>query len=736
MVNNVKQDNIRYSFYHISIGQVFIDEPIGFRDDDMEYSRNREYHGVFTLFSNNLEFYAESRAIIKTFYDTYGINGILNLKKEVFGQDETTPNKMIWTIEYEGFLDFTTYTLTEHKATCKFNSSGLANLFKNRESIELEIERTDDLNGNVITEINKESVALSDRDILSVDQSILTSETIMFDVTNGAGLSYYTPIQTEISSQNDDFNEVSVLHFTSTANNFFWVRNSVVSTTLTVDIDLEISSTELGGVPSVSTMKIRKYNWDGAVYNFVAEYDVYDRDNIPNPASPNTISVSQEITLGLDDSLATVFTNTNSYTTLSSLSIKTSEKTTYITNSNDYKFVFVYELLDKISTIISGKTNSFYSEYFGRTALGYSSDGEGALMGFISGLWIRNFSKDADRYKSPLISWKDINTSLNSVLNVGFGVEKIGFREKAVIEDVKYFYQDVVTVVLPNKVKDISRTVYRDLFFSELEFGYNKSGGYEREMGLDEPNVKSSFSTFITAIKNKYTKISKVRSDSYGKEFARRKPQDKFPTDDTKYDEHNWFLDIKDTIGVYTEKLWADRFAKAPTGIFSPETITGAWFSPLNNLLRHSWWFSSGYEKNLGDATSFSSSNGNSEMSTQLIGGRDLKENGSILNYDLDRPRLLPQLIKFNHELDRSIRNQLKGKTTINGREVPNSYGLVEFINDEGIKETGYLKSVKPEGIGQWEIIKYNTVARKSIVVPKTVYASVELFDTDIVTVN
>ncbi len=46
---------------------------------------------------------------------------------------------------------------------------------------------------------------------------------------------------------------------------------------------------------------------------------------------------------------------------------------------------------------------------------------------------------------------------------------------------------------------------------------------------------------------------------------------------------------------------------------------------------------------------------------------------------------------------------------------MPNAYGLVEYvINDSGVKEQGYLNSVKPNGVGEWEVIKFNNITRRS----------------------
>ena len=715
-INNEYNDRVRYTFYHESIGNVEIAEPIGFNDDDLEYSRNKDYHGIFTLFSNSLEFYDESYDIIRTFYDTYGIIGRLQLKKEVLEEDTSQVNTMLWVEESNGFLDFTTYVREERKITCRFNSSGLSEIIKSRESIEIEIDRTTTLDGSIIPSITKNLVTLTGRDTLILDQSIING-TQIFDTTDLHGIKY-TPLTEVLGQEHDDFSEVTNNDPSIVGtNNFFWVH-SQLEATINVSISAIASSIPSGATypadPYVANFHIEKWNWNGANYNFVQTYNLGDLLLGTTNAHYN---YSVDIPLALNDSLMFVYESSNAYTTLTKLDIDTSESTSYIAPTAKNPFVLAHELLNSVVNIITDKSDAIYSEYFGRTNLGYSSLGIGAMTGFISGFWLRNFNSGADRYKAPLISWKDLISSFDAILNIGFGVEKFGRKEKVVIEDKKYFYQNIVAIKLPNQINNVSREVNADGFYNEVEIGFSKSGGYENSTGLDEPNGTSKFSTFINITANKYSKVSKVRGDSNGKEGARRKPQIEFPAEDTQYDDYNWFLDIKESGGNYTEKLWDDRFAKEPTGIFSPNTLTGLYFSPINCMLRHSWWFTQGFERNLYEYTRFASSTANSYMSTQLIGEPEYRENQNIINFDFERPKFIPEKIKFQHVVDSDIKKLLKGKTLINGREVPNVYCLIEFINEEGKTEQGYLESVKPNGLGEWELIKANTQVRRSQVI-------------------
>jgi len=54
---NTRENIVRYSFYHDTIGNVVIEEPKGFREDNSpEFARNTKYDGIFTTITSNLQF--------------------------------------------------------------------------------------------------------------------------------------------------------------------------------------------------------------------------------------------------------------------------------------------------------------------------------------------------------------------------------------------------------------------------------------------------------------------------------------------------------------------------------------------------------------------------------------------------------------------------------------------------------------------------------------------------------
>ena len=83
-------------------------------------------------------------------------------------------------------------------------------------------------------------------------------------------------------------------------------------------------------------------------------------------------------------------------------------------------------------------------------------------------------------------------------------------------------------------------------------------------------------------------------------------------------------------------------------------------------------------------------------------------ENGNIGNSELEKARYVSEIIEFEHEVDFFVSQMIYGRSTILGKEIPNVYGRVEFINENGDPEKGYLLSVKPNGKGKFKILISN----------------------------
>ena len=351
--------------------------------------------------------------------------------------------------------------------------------------------------------------------------------------------------------------------------------------------------------------------------------------------------------------------------------------------------------------ILTGFNNKFPSSWLGRKERGYSQDGFGALIGFVSGLWMRNFKENTDNYKSPKLSLKDGLESISNCFNLGYGVETINNVEKLVLEDISYFYREEIVGSFTSQTNNYKFNIDPKSLYSRLEFGYEKGSESEQQMGLDEPNIKSQYITPLSNSSNKFIKFSKIRADEYKLESLRRKPQEFYPNESLSGDEDNWFLDLKrsNEVGVEFEQVqWEDRLEEEPTGIHSPDTFRSMLFTPRAILFRMASNFKSGIYIFKDKFINFISSSSNRNLSMRFIGeSQAYKESDNFLISELSRPIFKSEIVEFTHPWSDDIEDLIFGKTEViinnQKRLVPNYFFKMEFKDDKGeIKRGYYLK--------------------------------------------
>lgn len=738
-------NRVRYTLQSDGFNSTTIPEPIGWRSDEKEYARHKKYHGIITKFSNNLKFIDSAAVFIDLIRDIKGINAEIRMIR-----DEKHPTTDKWTRTYDGYLDMSTYKKENGQVSMKFNASGLEKALKSRESEKVEIERTETIDGVPIDPLQTKNLFLDGRRIFLKD---------VFDITNAentANMSTQTngntrgetvgvplhivnrsheEVQSIIPNTIIGDNNHQITADGTTGNMFFAVSQRSRSLRIKFDLEFDVKITydDLNFYNFYVVLSTYK---DGNNYNLKSNNVLlhFDDDDYGNGSTSNhVVSFDETIDILEGESLALQFHhsmdgqnghsahfNSKCFNIVCPMII---EENSFFEPSNT-KVVMAHELAERLITINTNRTDAFYSEALGRTDLGYNADGvnTGAMTGFAHGHWVRGFDKlplpepetsatpeVVNKYKGFTTSFKDFMENESVTWNLGMGVEKIGFKEIIRIEKLEHFYNNNVTIKLPFQVKKVKRSEASKQYYSSIEVGFAKGGEYEEAMGLDEYNAQSTFTTAISSLKQVYKIISKYRFDSYGAEFARRKPKTDNNTEDTRYDTHIFGFDVKRSINnSYLLRKWSDDFAQQPIGVFSPETAFNLRMSPLNMMLRHGWKISAGLTKYLTKYIRYSSSTANSALTTQLYGGNEYTENGNVINSELERARFVPEWIEFEHVVDFELIKQIEGTTIIAGKKIYNFYGLVEFINENNKIEKGYLFSLKPNGSGKWKLLKAN----------------------------
>ena len=722
-------NRVRYKLFNKDLGTKTIVDPIGWEDDNKEFARNMEFFGIVSNFSNNLTFVKNGADYINYCLDNYGINAEIKLMRE-----ELDPQTDVWTEVYSGFLDLSTWSIEKRQVKVRFNSGGIEKLLKARESQLVEIDRPKSIDDVEISPISEISLLVKSQSLPLVSNwksEINTPDNVSFMVEeskDGAtgSMTCGVPFPTE---ENPLTEAESILAGTfikqrdhsggvtyGMVGQMFY-NNSTKDRNLHIEINLNAFFLFQPLRVDWCTFAVQMVVYGGGTnYVVLEKYPLFFMPNesvmtafnqqqifFPPLVQDRTLLAGQSLGLVCETryDLKKYFPKQNASITTALTGVAGSilvKEGSTSENSNSQAFLY-YDLMHQLSKIATNENDSFKSSLL-----------KNWLLGVTHGFFLRNFSKyplttgeNVNQFKPLTTSFKDAFQSLDAILPIGLGIEKIDNKEKIVVESLDYFFSNNVTIELPNQVSNLKRSVAIEYFYSNLFFGSEADFEYEEISGLDEFNTKTSFTTIISRIKKSYEKLAKYRFDGTGKELCRVQQASIDSTKDTKYDTNIWVLDLKLTQNenTYEEKSWWDYYAEKPQGIYSPDTSTGFYFTPRNCLKRHGKFLAVGLEKNQSDSILFSATDGNSQLILESE-----KESDPILNSSLDKKIFSPQWITFDHEVDFNIMRKLQGTTVIGGVEIKNFYGLVSFINEAGNVEKGFLFSCKPEGAGQWKLLK------------------------------
>jgi len=741
-INHGYIDRVKYILECEQFGdKVTITEPIGWNEDRKEFARNTDYDGIVAKFSNSLKFIADGADYISLAYDLYDVMAKIKLTKY-----DRHPRTDKWVRSYWGYLDLMTRKKEGKQLSVKFNSGGLQEDIKSREDESVEIDRLNTISGLPINPIDEKEVNLPGRRIfLKSKWEVKPSENdVSLTVFSNNGSTRSESIGVPMAYTSNSHEQGQFVIQDSRGDEVNGTTGMMFLANFDRTRDITIKSSGFSFKPKIteSDWQWAHFNFSLSIYENGTDYNLKQRIDIfrageGSTTMPNLWNINNKtitipdfnipITVNEGESIALEFlikadlknftlARARFYVEVSAITGSLFAEEDSHFDASKAKCYLAHDLLNQLTSICANKNKVFYSDYFGRTDLGYTTDGPGAYVGMTHGFAVRGFTKlplpdpvngVENLYKPLTTSLRDALSSLKSVLNIGVGIEEVNGKERLRIEEMSYFYNNNITIKLPNQVKNVNRITATEYYWPSVEMGYDNGYNNEEAQGLDEPNGQSNFTTFINKGKNVYSQISKYIGSAYAMEFTRRKPLAKFPTEDTKYDTDVFLLDLKPGNNILEQRKWQDDFDKAPTGIFSPETATNLRFSPFNMLLRHSWVLASSLVKFATEKIRYGSSTSNSQLKTQLIGGNEYAENGDIINGELGKARFVSEWIEFEHECTFDIMQQVQGTTKINGKEIQNFYGTVLFINEDNQFEKGFLFNLKPNE-QKWKVLKSN----------------------------
>jgi len=388
-------DRVKYELYNELEGTIVIQEPEGWENDDKELSRHKEYHGIFPKFSNSLKFVSSGADHINFIDYVQGINAEIRLTRF-----ERHPDTDVWTEIYTGFLDLSTKETEDRKVSVKFNSGGLEQSLKSRESEQIEIDRLTTIDGMPLPALEPKTVKLQGRRIFLKTRWQLkapndsVSAYVYSDDGNTRNNSVGIPFQ--MTNQSHE-NAHSVLVQSdghegagSTGMMFFAVsdRQRLLNIRLNFTVKINVDQEDIDW--AWFNINLTKYA-NGINYNVVSRVQLFSLPdkNAVFAAHGRTFSVSYEgqVIVNIGESLAIEALEKSDLggpgfaelrITMSDMKGEMAMDEDSFFEPSDCKFVLAHELADRLIAINTNKSGVLYSEFLGRTDIGYQRDGEAA----------------------------------------------------------------------------------------------------------------------------------------------------------------------------------------------------------------------------------------------------------------------------------------------------------------------------------------------------------------------
>lgn len=694
-MNNIPQlyNLIEYELSCPQYGKpLIIEEPVGWNNDLVNIKRSTTNFSIVTVYNLNFEFILSGATYIKEVYKAFGLQAQIHLKKRVIH-----PTKQEVVLQYNSILDGYSYTSEGQKVKINTLESEIVNQIKGYGSEKVEINRTTSIDGVYIGNLDTKNTIIEGKQILLVSkwESNRQSQRINHMGSNNNEsiallLDAPTLSDEQAADVTDQFITDGGLGFPddgSVAACFYSIADKDTTFNLELDVGLTLDAVQEDGTTHIingmehMTSRLYLYIYEDKSDIGLSQHEYFGRELLASSTTginEQTINFyerkERSILKGQSWQLAV---RSVSYGDANDLRVVKNKSNIVLTEdsfaeASTTETILPFELFERLLKIMTGKTQSvLVSDYFGRKDLGYDEDGAGAYIGITSGFYARGFSAED---KPLATSWKDALESYGVVSNISYSLERRGLQEYIRIEPLEYFFTDKTTV-LGNIVNstDIKTKVANEYSYSAVELGSKKGGDdYEEAVGLDEPNGKFNWLTNLSRAEKKFSKISTYRLDGTALEFARRKPQRLFGTEDTSYDNDIMLMDLKpDQLSdSLLQRKWEDDYSSIPTGVYSPETLTNIRFSPRELFRKHEWFIKNCLVVYKDELVTFGSSIGNSLM---RLDGVLAKNDISVSS--MARHKFQNIEIEFTYETDFNLEQEI----------IDNIYGIFELRDERGL---------------------------------------------------
>jgi len=674
----------QFTIIYNSVSTVLEHAPVGWDKRNRAITRSMSAIGLFRKFTSDLTFIKDGFDLLDSIETTDGINADVWLKVERL-------NGKTGIYEQESYLkfDFTTFSYsTEYGKGVKISlvASGFEQVLDARKAIEVPYDRLETVDGTAIDPypsidsdfgggntfhdtdgyrtIKVFGIDVADKGVpYIIDEQTYSTTDSPRNVVLGITTAYINPVVQEVAALEFGGAVYTIINSASTTDCFFYTNGYA---RVTYDINLLVNHR--------STLSIQPNDWDLRIVLYKAVFDidgnpigasfvkVYEQTNYTGPLFNYLFATDGTIDLEPNEGLLlyayhyaiNALTNAQSNLTVlanSYISLDYSDKY----NITYTKFILPHEAFSRVIEGITGVPDAFYSEIFGRTDLGYTSEGEYAYIGLTNGMLLRNFPQgnvigpDAVKVAQLTFTFEKLFDFYNKNKCLGWTIETIDGIEKVVIKKREDFFNDtIIADIPPIEMKSFTKERATDLYFNSVKLGCEVEA-YEKTSGLEEYCGTSEFSTCIKPVDNPLELITDYKTACYAVEFCRRYPLLEYSTTDTEWDGYNFVIDlIKDGDGNLMQ-LTTEGFTLPIEGIPLITTPMNLNLTPARALLRWGFWLNVGLWKYPSYNLIYAKSSFVTDLGTLKTGETEiLYENKNILNSRLGAPVLSGYKIGFN----------------------------------------------------------------------------------------
>jgi hypothetical protein len=669
--------------------------------------KNETYRGVFQSMTSTLEFVGVIRDLIIRTIDAHGYDAEIFLTVEIGNNNRERSSFEVFEGMEEMKAELSEVDITELSVSLNFVESGFVADILNREDVKVNLDLTETIDGEPLPPYSDLLMDLYLHDRKLIFNSLLETKEQSYTYDAKAVILDYALPLSIVYRSDDNFKNVieqePYLVIIGDAARTFYLQSDLsrsIAIKINIDCTLSITGGDIIYGWFIRVRRVRDGNttelvtlassvfFSGPYLNlgvgnninvtidYFANWDVQEGDSYSlmfrTAPLAGTGADSQDVTVAITD------------LSIEGVSLESFEPTVS-------KSIPPHELFERLIHTITGEPNAFYSDYFGRTALGYSKTGEGAYLTTLNGLMLRNFPDDKTKFNT---SFKEAFEAFSKEKNLVGTIETINNRKVFRIEKYSDVYAQEVILKL-GAVSEVSRSIDFEKIFTEIKTG----GGteeYEEVNGLFSFNGEFTFAAPMKTSASILNLIGPYRKDDIGIELTRRLQYVLDPNKDYRADEDIFIIDSKhsniapgEEFPVYNGKgvLIANRAEGFENieGIYEPSRAYNLNLSPKRQLLLWGSIIASGLLQKSDKSLKFVKGAKNQDLITKKFGEAELVESGDILIQSLDSAIVLPDLIMIAEAKMDFEQYKLLAR---------NPTKLVEF-NNKGVQIFGYILSTE-----------------------------------------